>query len=98
MTHANRHVLPLALAILVAALSTVHAQSPAGTVASLQGRAEAQRGGTAWKTLAAGNDVFVGDHLRTGDASRMKLLMRDDSVITLGPRSELTVDEQIVRP
>ena len=75
-----------------------HAQSPAGTVAALQGTAEAQHGGqTTWRQLALRTDVFVGERVRTGDASRLKLLMRDDSVITLGARSELTIDEQVVR-
>jgi len=74
------------------------AQSPAGTVASLQGRADAQAAGqSAWRALALKSDVFVGEHVRTADASRVKLLMRDDSVLTLGPRSELTIDQQVVK-
>jgi len=74
------------------------AQSPAGTVAALQGRADAQAAGqSAWRALALKNDVFVGERVRTADASRLKLLMRDDSVLTLGPRSELTIDQQVVK-
>src|SRR5688572_6594793 len=78
--------------------AAAHAQDPAGTVAALQGRAEAQGAAqTAWRALALRSDVFVGERLRTADASRLKLLMRDDSVITLGPKSELVIDEQVVR-
>jgi hypothetical protein len=40
--------------------------------------------------------VFIGDRLRTAEASRVKVLMRDQSVITLGPRSELVVDQMVV--
>jgi hypothetical protein len=74
------------------------AQSPAGTVAALQGRADSQAAGQpAWRALALKSDVFVGERVRTADASRLKLLMRDDSVLTLGPRSELTIDQQVVK-
>jgi hypothetical protein len=96
----RRSTVPLAalvLAALVLAPPTTHAQTPAGTVASLQGRADAQQGGQVARTLAVGTDVFVGDRLRTAEASRLKILMRDDSVVTLGPKSELVIDEQVVR-
>jgi hypothetical protein len=89
-----RHAASSILLFATAAL----AQSPAGTVAALQGRAEAQGAGqSAWRPLALRSDVFVGERLRIGDASRLKLLMRDDSVVRLGPRAELTIDEQLVR-
>jgi hypothetical protein len=84
--------------LLSAALAAAQARTPAGTVAALQGRAEAQTGGQAtWRALATGKDVFAGERLRTGEASRLKLLMRDDSVVTLGPKSELTIDQLVVR-
>jgi hypothetical protein len=88
-----------ALFVVVLAAGVASAQSPAGTVAALQGKAEAQAAGgaSAWRALALRNDVFVGERLRTADASRLKLLMRDDSVITMGPRSELTIDQQVVK-
>jgi len=96
MRHAFRLALVPTTILLTVAL--VAAQTPAGSVASVQGRAEAQPGGQAtWRTLAAGNDVFVGERLRTADASRLKVLMRDDSVLTLGPKSELVIDQLVVR-
>lgn len=97
MTHARTAVAPLVLAVLLAIAAAAQAQAPAGTVASLQGRAESQRPGTpAWRTLAAGTDVFVGERIRTAESSRVKILMRDDSVITLGAKSELVVDQMVV--
>jgi hypothetical protein len=90
--------LHLATLFVLLAPALVRAADPAGTVAALQGRAEAQRGATAaWAALAVRQDVFVGDRLRTAEASRLKLLMRDDSVITLGAKSELVIDAQLVR-
>ncbi len=88
----------LIILALTATLAAAQAPSPAGTVASLQGRADAQAGGQAtWRPLTTGKDVFVGDRLGTADASRLKVLMRDDSVLTLGPKSELVVDQLDVR-
>ena len=94
MSHTHR----TAGLVLLLFATVARAQDPVGTVAALQGRAESQATGqTAWRQLALRSDVFVGERVRTGDASRVKLLMRDDSVITLGARSELTIDEQVVR-
>ena len=88
----------LASLLVLSLAGAARAQTPAGTVAALQGRADAQASGaSAWRALALRNDVFVGERLRTADASRLKVLMRDDSVITLGPRSELTIDQQVVK-
>jgi hypothetical protein len=98
MRHASQPFLVLATILFAAALAAAQAPAPAGTVAALQGRAEAQPGGQAtWRALATGKDVFPGERLRTGEASRLKLLMRDDSVVTLGPKSELTIDQLVVR-
>jgi len=65
-----------------------------GWVATLEGTAEVQRSGT-WSGLAQGAALQLGDHVRTAAASRVKLLFRDDSVLTLAERSELVVDEQV---
>jgi hypothetical protein len=87
----------LLLLLLLASHAAAQSAAPAGQVASLEGHADVQRGGQAvWTALATGKDVFVGDHVRTGDASRLKLLMRDDSVLTLGAKAELTIDAQVV--
>ena len=53
-----------------------------GHVASLEGTAERQRAGV-WAGLAAGEALELHDHVRTGAASKAKLLLRDDSVLTL---------------
>jgi hypothetical protein len=65
-----------------------------GWVAALEGTAEVQRGG-AWTPLAQADVVQLGDHVRTAAASRVKLLFRDDSVMTLAEGSELVIDEQV---
>jgi hypothetical protein len=89
----------LLAAALVAAVLTAPAgaQEEVGAVAAVQGTAEALHPGTAaWAALAAGGQILLGDQLRTGAASKLKILFRDDSVLTLAPNSQLTVNEQIV--
>jgi hypothetical protein len=98
MRQAPNILIAFATMLLTAAFAAAQAPAPAGTIAAVQGRAEAQPGGQAtWRALATGNDVFVGERLRTGEASRLKVLMRDDSVLTLGPKSELVIEQLAVR-
>jgi ferric-dicitrate binding protein FerR (iron transport regulator) len=90
----------IATALLVlcgAAMAT--AEETAGTVAALEGAAEATHaGGSAAVRLKAGDAVLLGDRLRTAKASKLKLLFRDDSVLTLAANSELIVDQEVVGP
>jgi ferric-dicitrate binding protein FerR (iron transport regulator) len=88
-------------AVLVASLLlcavAAHADEPVGRVAALEGGAEAQHtGAPAWAPLAAGDGILLGDRLRTLADGRLKVLLRDESVLTLGASSELTVDEQAI--
>jgi len=82
--------------LLVATLMVARAAAAeeVGWVAALEGTAEMQRGG-AWSGLTQGAALELGDHVRTAAASRVKLLFRDDSVLSLAERSELVIDEQV---
>ncbi len=88
----------LALALTAAVVARAGAQEPqVGVVSALEGRADAlHRGQADWAALGGGDAVLLGDRLRTQPASRLKLLLKDESVLTLGPSSELSVDEQVV--
>ena len=68
-----------------------------GWVAALEGDAEVLRaaGGT-WTPLAPADGLALGDQVRTLEGGRMKILLRDDSILTLGERSALVLDEQMV--
>jgi hypothetical protein len=86
----------MAVLLVMATLfvARVAAAEDVGWVATLEGTAEVQRSGT-WSGLVQGAALQLGDHVRTAAASRVKLLFRDDSVLTLAERSELVVDEQV---
>jgi hypothetical protein len=70
---------------------------PVGAVAAVEGQAEVQHpGDTEWHPVSAGDAVIEGDRLRTLAQSKLKLLFDDESVLTLAPDSELTVDAQVI--
>lgn len=79
--------------------TAAHAAEVAGTVAALDGPADVQHAGaTTPAPLKPADDVFLGDRLHTGENSRARLALRDDSVITLAPDSELELTAQLVGP
>src|SRR5438034_11701446 len=83
------------LAILLRG-AAAEAQEQVGSVAALEGRAEALHPGqAAWTAVAAHDAVLLGDQLRTLADSKLKLAFRDDSALTLAASSQLTVDEQV---
>jgi hypothetical protein len=85
------------VALLVGiAAATIAAAEPVGSVTALDGEAFVQHAGAATATpLAAGDPVSIGDQLRTAAGARMKLLFRDDSVLTLASSSTLVVTEAV---
>ena len=88
-----------ALLLALLAASGAQAAESVGSVAALEGSADVQHPGqTARVPLHPADGVLLDDALRTGDASKMKLLFRDDSVLTLAAGSELTVTREIVGP
>ncbi|MDV7391826.1 FecR domain-containing protein, partial [Arthrospira platensis SPKY1] len=47
---------------------------------------------------AAGTPVFQGSSLRTGASSSLGVTFRDNTVMSFGPDTELTVDEYLYQP
>ncbi len=73
------------------------ASSVAGQVTFLTGTAERQPPGGGWLGLSTGSKVMQGDRLRTKDNSRLEAKLKDGSVLRLGSRSELRLDQVSVR-
>ena len=90
-----------ALAPLFAALvafGAFGASAPAqevGTVTRVQGSAVAQRADEVMR-LAPEVSVIRDDTVATGERSRLEVLLRDDSTLTLGENGRLVLDELIV--
>jgi hypothetical protein len=68
------------------------ADASVASVAKLRGQALASRGGKN-VMLAEGTPLQVGDALRTGPDSRMKIRFLDGSTATLGENSKLDLDQ-----
>jgi len=87
----------LCLAALLAAVAS--AEERVGTVAGVEGRAEVLHPGAGeWLPLAEGDPVLLGDELRTQADGKLRLVLREDSVLTLAPGSHLAVSEQLLAP
>ena len=89
----------MAVALLLLLPAAARAQEPVGSVAALEGSADALHEGQAAPVILKPADaVLLGDRLHTATASKLRLLFRDDSVLTLAAESELTVTAQLVGP
>ena len=63
----------------------------AGQVESASGKVWGIRAGQTIN-LASGDEVQAGDVVRTGKTGQVRLVMRDDSVVFLGPRSRMRIE------
>ncbi len=87
-------VVAFAAALLI---STGASAQTVGFVAGTQGTVEVQaRGGTSWAASAIDQDVSIGDTIRTGPDSAVKILLADETILTLGEDTELLIDEYVV--
>ena len=77
--------------LLALAVGTAAAQDYAGVVKTARGSAFAERAGQR-VALAPGAKVNAGDRVITGTDGYLGMTMRDDTLLTLGPRTELSLD------
>jgi hypothetical protein len=93
-----RHRFGLVSASVLAAMIELQspiaqAQSKIGVAASVSNQVEV---GT--RPLARGNDVHANDRVRTGDAGAAQLLFIDETSLSIGPRSDVTLDRFVYNP
>ena len=50
------------------------------------------------RDLAAGDDVFLNDEVRTGTRTKAQVLLQDESVFSMGPGSSVVFDEFVYDP
>ena len=68
-----------------------------GTIAELQEVVEVERGG-AWTAATVGAPVQAGDRVRTNGTGRVRILLRDGSLLNLARNTELVIAEQVFEP
>jgi hypothetical protein len=96
MSAMQRGVGVLALmGILASPLQAVAAPIGAGFVDEVNGTATAA-GQEGRRTLAARDDVFIGDDVATGALSRTRLALGHDTIVRLGENASLHIDKYLV--
>lgn len=92
----------LALTALLALPATsalgAEAENTAGSVKSFTGVAQVIRLGAEPLALKPGDRIFEKDVLTTGKDSSLGLIMRDNSVVSMGPGSRLVVERFLFAP
>jgi hypothetical protein len=73
------------------------AQSYAGVVKTSKGTASVERAG-AQTEIAPGAQLFQGDRIITGSDGYVGITMRDDTLLTLGPRTTVNLDSYAFDP
>lgn len=86
----------LATALLLVGPSAMAAEA-AGQVKTLDGTATVVRDGVT-TSLQAGADIFAADEIITADKSRLGLILRDDTTLSMGPSSRMVVERLEFEP
>lgn len=89
----------LAATTLAAAFAgSAQAAEQAGVAAVVVGGVQVTPEGAGAKQAAPGMNVFLGDRVTSADRSRMQVLLLDETVFTVGPQSDLVIDEFVYNP
>ncbi|MBN2302630.1 MAG: FecR domain-containing protein [Lentisphaerae bacterium] len=87
------------VAILVAATFSIHAYGAeteaVGRVIALDGSALARNEIGVDRALAIKSSVFMNDRISTDDESKIQIMFNDDSIISQGANSQMTIDEYV---
>lgn len=71
---------------------------PIGTVETVEGSVEVTRADGSKVTLRAGDAVFQGDVIETGDGGAVGIIFADESAFSLGEDGRMVLDEMIYDP
>ena len=84
-------------ALLTSALPALADEAPIGYVKTLTGSATITTGSNK-VTAQLGTPLFQGSQLKTGPKSSLGVTFKDDTVMSFGADTELTVDEYLYAP
>jgi len=87
--------IPIAILFAMLTPQLVNAQTAAGTITSITGDVQIIRGGNTIKA-AQGNQVQVGDRLKTGPGANVAVTLADRSRFELGESAEMAIDQHTV--
>ena len=89
-------ILLAVFSLCILATSAV-AEAFVGLVKSVEGQAFVTRGGET-KDVVAGMEIKMGDIVKTGDGGSVGLIFSDDTIISMGPRTELAIEDYLFEP
>ena len=69
-----------------------------GVAAAVHGEVAAVSTDQSERSLKSGMPLYAGDQVKTGTDSRLQIILRDETVFTLGEDSALTLDEFVYDP
>lgn len=85
------------LLVCCVAAMPAFAADPAGQIKTLDGSAKVVRDGVTLP-LQAGADIYAADEIITGEKSRLGLILRDDTTLSMGPSSRMVVERLEFEP
>ena len=90
---------------VAAAIAMPRPQPVTQPTAIQTGTAAAVSGDVFWRTddgrkvpIKSGSPIFLGEHIITGPGGRLQVLLLDETVFTLGPDSDMVLDEFVYDP
>jgi hypothetical protein len=92
----------LITASAIAGLATLATAQPqqAGVSAAVRGQVALARASQniVGKQVQSGDPIFLGDAITSGKASGLQVMLLDETVFTIGPNSEISIDEFVYDP
>lgn len=70
----------------------------AGVSAAVRGQVELARADAVGRQIVSAEPIFLRDQISSGTDSGMQILLLDETVFTIGPESEMTIDEFVYDP
>jgi hypothetical protein len=71
---------------------------PIGHITAIEGQATATSVGAEARKLALKSDIFLNDRIITAKASKLQMVFKDESVLSQGETSEMTIDKYVYNP
>lgn len=71
---------------------------PVGVAAAIHGSVEVLRAPDPARPVRGGEPIWLGDEIVTGPGATLQILLRDETVFTVGPGSRLVIDEFVYEP
>jgi hypothetical protein len=72
--------------------------SKIGVVAAIQGKVEVMTPGAAGRVVQSGEEIFIGDEVKTDALGHLQILLLDETVFTIGSNSAIIIDKFIYDP